>query len=138
MFLDSSAIISLLIEEADAPALERRLEQATTKPMTSPIVVVETAVNLSRIKNITIPAAQEAVAEFLDVLKVETIPITPEIGKRALQAYAQYGKGAGHPARLNFADVFSYACAKSHNVPLLYKGNDFTHTDLADPGRAGG
>jgi len=130
MFLDSSAIISLLIEEADTRVLERQLEQATTKPITSPIVVVETAVNLSRIKKITIPAAQEAVAEFLDVLKVQTIPITPEIGKSALQAYAKYGKGMGHPAQLNLADVFSYACAKNYSVPLLYKGNDFTHTDL--------
>ena len=46
-------------------------------------------------------------------------------------AYARYGKGRGHPARLNLGDCFAYAMAKQHGVPLLYKGDDFSQTDLA-------
>lgn len=56
------------------------------------------------------------------------------IGERetavALDAYQRYGKGTGHPAKLNMGDCFAYACAKTNNARLLYKGVDFTHTDL--------
>jgi len=48
----------------------------------------------------------------------------------AVQAFADYGKGRGHPAQLNLADCLSYACAKAQGIPLLYKGKDFAHTDL--------
>jgi len=48
-----------------------------------------------------------------------------------VRAYARYGKGTGHPAQLNFGDCFSYAAAKRVGAPLLYKGADFSHTDLA-------
>ncbi|TGT30555.1 type II toxin-antitoxin system VapC family toxin, partial [Mesorhizobium sp. M4B.F.Ca.ET.169.01.1.1] len=51
--------------------------------------------------------------------------------KLAIQAFADYGKGRGHPAQLNLADCLSYASAKSRGMSLLYKGNDFSHTDLA-------
>lgn len=45
-------------------------------------------------------------------------------------AFEIYGKGSGHPAQLNFGDTFSFALAKVKNVPLLYKGNDFSQTDV--------
>lgn len=48
----------------------------------------------------------------------------------ALDAYQHYGKGR-HPAKLNMGDCFAYACAKANDARLLYKGNDFVHTDLA-------
>jgi ribonuclease VapC len=47
----------------------------------------------------------------------------------AYEAFTQYGKGKGHPAQLNFGDLFSYAIAKTRGLPLLYKGNDFAQTD---------
>ena len=46
-------------------------------------------------------------------------------------AFVSYGKGSGHPAQLNFGDVLSYALAKMRGLPLLYKGGDFVHTDIA-------
>ena len=49
----------------------------------------------------------------------------------ALGAFDRFGKGSGHPARLNLGDCFAYAMAKQHGVPLLYKGDDFSQTDLA-------
>ena len=55
----------------------------------------------------------------------------PEIGDGALLASIRYGTLIGHPADLNFGDCFAYACAKELGVKLLYKGNDFSQTDLA-------
>lgn len=50
--------------------------------------------------------------------------------RAAYAAFVTYGKGNGHPAGLNFGDLFSYALAKTRSLPLLFKGNDFTHTDI--------
>ena len=57
-------------------------------------------------------------------------PIGLEDLKFARNAHIQYGKGSGHPAQLNFGDCFSYACARHHDVPLMFKGADFTRTDI--------
>lgn len=130
MFLDSSAILALLLEEPDAADLAARIEETGTGLASSPLVAVESALNLARIRNVPISVAYEVVMEFLDTLRVEVIPIGPEIGMQAMQAYAAFGKGTGHPARLNLIDAFSYACAKVRDVPLLYKGEDFSRTDL--------
>lgn len=68
---------------------------------------------------------------FLREAEIEIVPIAGDEARLAIQAFADYGKGRGHPAQLNLADCLSYACAKGRGVPLLYKGNDFSHTDLA-------
>ncbi|MGA2250630.1 type II toxin-antitoxin system VapC family toxin [Terracidiphilus sp.] len=57
-------------------------------------------------------------------------PVTAEQAKIARQAYRNFGKGSGHRAGLNFGDCFSYALAKVTREPILFKGNDFQHTDL--------
>jgi len=56
---------------------------------------------------------------------------SPEVGRRAFEACAAYGRAVGHPADFNFGDCFAYACAKELGVGLIYKGHDFAHTDLA-------
>jgi ribonuclease VapC len=58
-------------------------------------------------------------------------PVTIEQGRIAAEAHRRYGRGSGHPARLNFGDCFSYALAKATGEPLLFKGDDFGHTDVA-------
>ena len=67
---------------------------------------------------------------FIEDIGAEEISISPEMGKAACEAGAVFGKTVGHVADLNFGDCFSYACAKALGVQLLYKGNDFIHTDL--------
>ena len=57
--------------------------------------------------------------------------VTPAIGREAIEVMGRYGKLTGHPAKLNMGDALSYACAKAEQVPLLYKGRDFSETDLA-------
>jgi ribonuclease VapC len=61
-----------------------------------------------------------------------SLGITPADGDAALEAFERFGKGRNHPAQLNLADCFAYAMAKTHGVPLLFKGDDFDKTDIAD------
>ena len=131
MYLDASAVLALVLEEPEAPGLARRIDGARTGLITSPVSVTEAVLRYASVKGLAILAAQDLIADALAALAVQNVSITPEIGDAAIQAYARYGKGTGHPAQLNLGDVFSYACAKAHQVPLLYKGNDFVHTDLA-------
>ena len=69
--------------------------------------------------------------EFLHLARVVIQPIRPETAHVALEAFARYGKGRGHPARLNLGDCFIYAQAKAGGASLFYKGNDFSRTDIA-------
>ncbi|BBD36979.1 truncated ribonuclease [Aminobacter sp. Y103A] len=57
--------------------------------------------------------------------------ISGDVGSLAIDAGMRYGKAVGHPADLNFGDCFAYACARSLGAKLLYKGSDFSRTDLA-------
>lgn len=61
---------------------------------------------------------------------VKIAPVTVEHGQIAREAHRRFGKGSGSPARLNFGDCFAYALARSTDEPLLFKGDDFTHTDI--------
>jgi uncharacterized protein with PIN domain len=63
-------------------------------------------------------------------LDIEVAPVTPAQAKIARQAYRDFGRGSGHPAKLNFGDCFAYALAIDRNEPLLFKGEDFTHTGV--------
>jgi len=76
------------------------------------------------------PTASWLLDRLLADVDVEIHPFTAEQALIARQAYRDYGRGSGHPARLNFGDCMSYALAKVHDEELLFKGNDFTHTDV--------
>ena len=130
MYVDSSAILSILLGEEDAKQVSCKIDEAKTRLSTSPISVVEATLNLARETDTPIMEAHEMVLQFLDAARIIQISMTPEMGRKALEAYATYGRGSGSKARLNLGDVFSYAAAKSLRVPLLYKGQDFVHTDL--------
>lgn len=130
MFVDASALTAILAPESDGEELEERLV-AARNARTSPIAVFETAMALCRKRRMSLGSAETAILDYLDAQGVEIVSITSEIGRFALDARARYGKGSGHPAQLNLGDCFAYACAKAQAVPLLYKGDDFIHTDLA-------
>lgn len=139
MFIDASAIISILRGEADADALIQKLAWSSTQAHVSPLVVYEAVNGLARAKSRKnakptpelLEQAEAAIAAFTRGLGAKEMPVTPEIGKIALEASRRFGKSVGHKADLNFGDCFAYACAKSAGIPLLYKGNDFALTDLA-------
>ncbi len=130
MFVDASALSAILLEEDDGEVLARRLESARTT-LTSPLAVYETVLAISRVHARSMMEAESRVRAFLRRAGVSVQPVGDEAASLALQAHAKFGKGRGHPARLNLCDCFAYAMAKQHGVPLLYKGDDFSQTDLA-------
>ncbi len=129
MFIDTSAIVAILSEEEDAEALTRRISSATSR-MTSALVILEAVMRLSSKLAVEPQDAADAVDALLAEAEIEVVAIDREDGRRATQAFSEYGKGRGHPAQLNLADCLSYACAKNRQVPLLYKGADFARTDM--------
>jgi ribonuclease VapC len=130
MFIDASAMVSMMTGEGDARSLATRMERSLQR-VTSPAAMWETAVNVARILNIPIEKATAAVQDFLGLAAIELVGIPPQAAFLALEAFDRYGKGR-HPANLNFGDCFAYACARFYGMPLLYKGNDFPQTDI-DP-----
>lgn len=105
--------------------------EAASSAYTSPVAVYETTVAFVRLRHQSFVDARARVSRLLADLVVDIVPITNDIADGAIQAFERYGKGRGHPAQLNMGDCFAYACAKSLGVPLLYKGDDFSQTDLA-------
>jgi ribonuclease VapC len=123
--VDSSVIVAILREEDDASTWIETLDQ-TTKALMSVVSFVETSMVIYGRARDTDPGE---VADLLDALRIEVIPVTLEQGDAAVAAFLRYGKGR-HRAGLNLADCFSYALAKTRKVPLLFKGDDFARTDV--------
>ena len=122
---DTSAFVAVLNNEADASLYRRFLLEAE-----SVLVSAATAVELHIV--VTVRLGAEGILQLDRLLAqplFEIIAVDQNLVILANQAYERYGKGR-HPAKLNFGDLFSYALAKSRNLPLLYKGDDFTQTDL--------
>ena len=130
MFVDTSVVVAILSEEGDAREWSNRIGAAPRK-ITSALVVLEAAMRLSTMLAVEPLVAEAAIEAFLREADIEIVPIEAGDAKLAIRAFSDYGKGRGHPAQLNLADCLSYACAKSHGSVLLYKGNDFSRTDLA-------
>ncbi len=76
------------------------------------------------------PMAAARFDRLIAELGVAIIPFTPDLAAMARDANRRYGKGAKHPAKLNFGDCIAYATAMAAGGPLLFKGNDFPHTDV--------
>ena len=129
MFVDASAVVAILTREADADALANALETARS-PITSAIAVFEATLGVCRKRHASVAEAQADVSEFLGIAGVRTVSITSNEAEAALDAFSRYGKGRGHPAQLNLGDCFAYAVAKTYQTQLLFKGEDFTKTDV--------
>ncbi|WP_428671753.1 type II toxin-antitoxin system VapC family toxin [Reyranella sp.] len=129
MFVDASAIVAILGQEPEADTFLDAIEEASVA-ITSPIAVFEATLAVCRIRHATIEEATADVNEFLTIASVRCVPITAGQARTALDAFARYGKGRGHPAQLNLGDCFAYAVARDQDVPLLFKGNDFSQTDI--------
>ena len=137
MFIDASAIVAMIVGEPGADEIVRRIEDHKGQRYVSPLVRFESVASIARIRSgdrkptpEQFEAAEAVLDEFIDALKAEEITITPSIGHTALVAARTYGKQVGHEADLNFGDCFSYACATEYDARLIYKGNDFSKTDL--------
>lgn len=128
MFLDASAIVAILLKEADWEALASKVD-SNRQNITSALSRYEAVLGVVRSRSCEIETANILVEHFLDQAKASIISIDDPIGVEALSAFSRFGKGR-HKAALNMGDCFSYACAKVRRVSLLFKGNDFIHTDI--------
>ena len=125
--VDTSALVAIAFAEPEREAFLQAI-QIADKALISTVSVVETRMVIHGRRG------QRAVILMDDLLRLPMFelvaPGAPEMDA-AYAAFVTYGKGSGHPAGLNFGDVFSYALAKVRGLPLLYKGDDFAHTDIA-------
>jgi ribonuclease VapC len=138
MFVDASVIFGILNQEPGWEELVKRLSSSTGPIYVSALVRFEAMQAVARAgagsrkpDAEALLKARDLVDRFLVEIGAENVVISEDIGSRAIDASARYGKAVGHRAHLNFGDCFAYACAKSLDVPLLYKGNEFPLTDLA-------
>ena len=125
MIVDSSAIIAILMREPESERFELALDAASRRAMSAATFVELVNVIDRKAGADLLPIAEDHMA----VAKIELVPFTIEQMQWARHARLSYGVGR-HPANLNFGDCFAYALAKSTGEPLLYKGNDFAHTDI--------
>ena len=128
VFIDTSAIVAILSKEPDATEFANQIEAA--EGLTSALVILESAMILSTKLGLDPVVVETRIQAFLHEARIKLAPMDAATASLAVKAFADYGKGRGHPARLNLADCLSYACARAQGVPLLYKGKDVSHTDL--------
>jgi len=128
IFADASALIAIIAGEAGADDLSDRLE-ADPLRLCSSLSVWETVVGLCRSYVFSVPSAREHVERFLTIGGLRFVNIGEAEFHIAADAYAHFGKGR-HAAGLNMGDCFAYACAKTNKAKLLFKGNDFSKTDI--------
>ncbi len=126
MILDTSAIIAILRLEPEAPEFAKLIERAG-EPRVSAVSYVEAAAVIDGSRD---PIASRRFDELIEEAQIAIEPVSEAQACIARQAYRDFGKASGHPAKLNFGDCFSYALAKSQGEPLLFKGRDFSRTDV--------
>ena len=126
MIVDSSALVAVIRQESDAAAIHRALGAARRVRM-SAANYLEASVVIDGARD---PVARREVDGYLERMDIEVVPLTPDQARVAREAYRDFGRGSGHRAELNFGDCMAYALAKDTGEPLLYKGDDFVHTDV--------
>lgn len=131
MIVDSSALIAILKLEDDGPLYERAIERSPLNRISAG-TYLEVSIVIDRARD---PLVSRRLDEFLAEGGFVIEPVTASQARIARDAFRDFGKGSGHPAGLNFGDCFAYALARELNEPLLFKGDDFRHTDIPYVGR---
>ena len=126
MIIDSSAVVAILRREPDAHRFAISISGAVEKRI-SAANYFEAAIVFESSRS-RVPSRQ--FDEFFLTSGINVEPVTEVHARLAREAYRDYGRCSGHPARLNFGDCFAYALARATGEPLLFKGDDFSHTDL--------
>lgn len=126
MIIDASAIIAILRDEPDALSFAKAIAGASSRRI-SAVNYVEAAVVIDGSRD---PVASRRLDDLFRAARLVIDPVTEAQARIAREAYRDFGKGSGHPAGLNLGDCFAYALAKVTGEPILFKGDDFKHTDL--------
>jgi ribonuclease VapC len=127
VIIDSSALIAVLRDEPEARSFAEAIGTAALRRI-SATTYVEVGAVIDAGRD---PVASRLFDELLQTAGVVVEPVTVEQARIAREAYRDFGKVSGHRAGLNFGDCFAYALAKVTGEPLLFKGDDFVHTDVA-------
>jgi ribonuclease VapC len=131
IFLETSAIIAIILGETEQPVLVARLSQVSNIfcPATC---VLEAIIVLVRKQKMTTAQAKELVFQLLDDFNIAISGFDRAALGKSIDGYANYGQGTGKaPAVLNFGDCLSYGTAKAAGGTLSFTGGDFAQTDLA-------
>lgn len=126
MIVDPSAIVAILLSEPEREPFLRLLSADPTPCMSVGGWVELAAAGTRRFRS----QLFDEIYGYVQAARITLVPVTIAQGRLAHDAYRQYGLGSLHPAKLNFGDCFSYALAKESGEPLLFKGDNFTHTDI--------
>ncbi len=131
MIVDASALVAILNLEPDGRDYEAALETSPVNRI-SAATYLEVSIVIDRAHD---PLVSRRLDEILAAGAFVIEPVTETQARIAREAYRDFGKGSGHAAGLNFGDCFAYALARDLNEPLLFKGDDFRHTDIPFVGR---
>lgn len=126
MIVDTSVVVAIVRREPERSSFLALLDREAVNRM-SAASYFEAAIVIDGSRN---PTLSRGLDEFIGAAELLIEPVTEGQAKIAREAYRDFGKGSGHPAQLNFGDCFAYALAKEKSEPLLFKGNDFAHTDV--------
>ena len=126
MVIDTSALVAILGGEPESRRFNEAIEAAESRLISAATFVEISMVIESRHGS----DGLRALDHFLTRAATEIVPVDAEQAQGARRAFSRFGKGR-HRAGLNFGDCFSYALARSRNEPLLFKGDDFPHTDVS-------
>src|SRR5258707_14021733 len=133
MIIDTSALVAILRDEPEAKDCALAIERNPTRRV-SAANFVETALVIDGSRD---PIASRRFDDLVKEARIVIEPASEAQARIAREAYRDFGKGSGHPAKLNFGDCFAYALAKVTAEPLLFKGDDFARTDI-EPARQQG
>jgi ribonuclease VapC len=126
MIVDTSAIIAILKDESDYEKYSEAMLLSHKQVQMSAASYLEAGIVFDAAND----GGDDALEALIKDLRISISPVTADQARTARAAYAQYGKGSGHPAQLNFGDCFAYALAKDSGEALLFKGSDFSQTDV--------
>ena len=126
MVVETSAVLAILLEEPEAAEFAQLIEDAPT-PLISAASVFEAGIVLLSRYGLE---AWGDLQDFIEQGGLQVEPVTAEQAALAFEAYQRFGKGR-HRAGLNFGDCFAYALCQATGQPLLFKGQDFSQTDIA-------
>lgn len=126
MIIDTSALLAILRDEPEARPCAEAIERAATRRI-SAATFLEAAIVIDASRD---PIASRRLDDLLTAAGIVIEPVTEAQARIGREAYRDFGKGSGHPAQLNSGDCFAYALARVTGEPLLFKGSDFTHTDV--------
>jgi ribonuclease VapC len=127
VIVDTSALVAILRAEPEAAACAAAIEAAAERRI-SAANFLEAAIVIDGARD---PIASRRFDDLVREASLVIEPVTEAQARIARDAYRDFGKGGGHPAQLNFGDCFAYALARAAGDPLLFKGTDFSHTDIA-------